>query len=252
MGAIIGAALAVTVLGSHGEERRRVLAIFLTAFFVVFFWAAYEQAGSSMNLFADKNTDLHVLGWEIPSSWFQSVNAGMIVLFGPVFAMLWGALARRGREPSTPLKMVLGLALLGVGFLFLVAGGGRADAGVRVSPLWLVAAYAYHTFGELCLSPVGLSYVTKVAPARFGSLLMGAWYLANAVANKVAGSLAAYTPTPGEAPAALQEGLGGFVQRVSQTNAGFFSIFVVMSLAAAAAMLLFVPLLKRLTASVKA
>jgi proton-dependent oligopeptide transporter, POT family len=229
-----------------------VLAIFLVAFFVVFFWAAYEQAGSSMNLFADKNTDLGVLGWEIPSSWFQSVNAVLIVTFGPVFALLWGALARRGREPSTALKMVAGLGLLGIGFLFLVAGGARADVGVRVSPAWLLAAYAFHTFGELCLSPVGLSYVTKVAPVRFASLLMGTWYLANAAANKLAGALAAYTPTPGQAPAALEGGLGGFVQRVSQTNAGFFSIFVAMSLLAAAAMFLFVPLLKRLTASVKA
>ncbi len=252
MGAVVGAALAATVLGTHGDERRRVLAIFLTAFFVVFFWAAYEQAGSSMNLFADKNTDLVVLGFEIPSTWFQSVNAVFIVLFGPVFAFAWAALARRGREPSTPLKLVAGLALLGVGFLFLVAGGARADGGVKVSPLWLVMAYAFHTFGELCLSPVGLSYVTKLAPARFASLLMGAWYLANAAANKLAGALAAYTPTPGQAPAAPEAGLGGFVQRVSQTNAGFYSIFVVMSLAAAAVMFLFVPLLRRLTASVKA
>jgi POT family proton-dependent oligopeptide transporter len=252
MGGVIGAALAVTVLGTHGEERRRVLAIFLTAFFVIFFWAAYEQAGSSMNLFADKFTDLTAFGWAFPSSWFQSVNAIFIVMFGPLFAALWVGLARRGREPSTPFKMVLGLALLGVGFLFLVVGGGRADGGVRVSPLWLVLAYAFHTFGELCLSPVGLSYVTKIAPARFASLLMGSWYLANAAANKLAGALAAYTPTPGEAPAAPQPGLGGYLQQASQTNAGFFTIFVVMSLAAAALMLVFVPLLRRLTASVKA
>jgi POT family proton-dependent oligopeptide transporter len=252
MGGVVGAALAVTVLGTHGEERRRVLAIFLTAFFVVFFWAAYEQAGSSMNLFADRSTDLAVLGFEIPSTWFQSVNAVFIVAFGPLFAALWVWLARRGREPSTPVKMVFGLTLLGVGFLFLVAGGARADGGVKVSPMWLVLAYAFHTFGELCLSPVGLSYVTKIAPARFASLLMGSWYLANAAANKLAGALAAYTPTPGAAPAAPQAGLGGYVQQVSQSNAGFFSIFVLMSLAAAALMLLFVPLLKRLTAGVKA
>ncbi len=252
MGAVIGAALAVTVLGTHGEERRRVLAIFLAAFFVVFFWAAYEQAGSSMNLFADKFTDLTVGGFEIPSSWFQSVNPVIILCFGPVFAMLWGALARRGKEPSTALKMVAGLALLGVGFLFMVAGGARADGGARVSPVWLLLAYSFHTFGELCLSPVGLSYVTKVAPVRFAALLMGVWYLANAAANKLAGALAAYTPVPGQAPAAVETGLGGFVQRVSLTNEGFFSIFVVMSFVAAAAMFLFVPLLKRLTASVKA
>ncbi len=252
LGAAIGGALAVTVLGTHGEERRRVLAIFLAAFFVVFFWAAYEQAGSSMNLFADKFTDLTVGGFDIPSSWFQSVNPTIILLFGPVFAGLWAALARRGKEPPTALKMVFGLALLGVGFLFLVAGGARADAGVKVSPIWLLLAYSFHTFGELCLSPVGLSYVSKIAPARFASLLLGAWYLANATANKIAGALAAYTPTPGQAPQVAEAGLGGVVQRLSQTNAGFFSIFVVTSLAAAGLMLLCVPLLRRLTSSVKA
>jgi POT family proton-dependent oligopeptide transporter len=252
LGAVIGSAFGVTFFGTSGEERRRVVAIFLAVFFVVFFWAAFEQAGSSMNFFADRNTDLAVLGFDIPSSWLQSVNAVAIVLMGPVFAGLWAVLARRGREPSTPMKMVLGLALLGVGFLFMVAGGARADAGVKVSPLWLVLAYLFHTFGELCVSPVGLSYVSKIAPTRFVALLMGAWYLANAVANKVAGSLAAYTPTPGEAPAAVQAGLGGLVQRAAQTHLGFFSIFVVSSFAAAAAMLLFVPVLRRLTASVKA
>jgi POT family proton-dependent oligopeptide transporter len=143
--------------------------------------------------------------------------------------------------------MVLGLALLGVGFLFMVAGGARADAGGRVSPLWLVLAFSFHTFGELCLSPVGLSYVTKVAPLRFASLLMGAWFLSNAVGNKLAGALASYKPMPGQAPAAAGEGLDGLLQRISQTNLGFFSIFVASSFLGAAVLLLFVPLLKRLT-----
>ena len=205
-----------------------------------------------MNLFADKNTDLTVGSFEIPSSWFQSVNPFVILLFAPIFAGLWGSLGRTGKEPSTALKMTMGLFLLGTGFLFMVVGGARADAGVKVSPMWLVAAYAFHTWGELCLSPVGLSYVTKVAPWRFASLLMGVWFLANAAANKVAGSLAAFTPVPGEAPPAPAEGLGGFIQQVAQTNRGFFTIFVVSSFAAAFIMLLCVPLLKRLTASVKA
>ncbi|HTT70358.1 MAG TPA: peptide MFS transporter [Anaeromyxobacteraceae bacterium] len=250
--AAVGAVVAYTVLGSHGEERRRVAALFLMAFFVVFFWAAYEQAGSSMNLFADKYTDLRLAGFEVPASLLQSVNPVMILLFAPLFAGLWSALGQRRREPSTPLKMVTGLFLLGVGFLFLVVGGGRADAGVRVSPLWLVAAYGFHTLGELCLSPVGLSYVTKISPPRFGALLMGAWFLANAAANKLAGALAAYTPTPGESPAATAGGLGGLLQRVSATNLGFYAIFVVSSFAAALLMLLAVPLLRRLTASVEA
>jgi proton-dependent oligopeptide transporter, POT family len=252
MGLVIGAALAITVLGTHGEERKRVIALFIVVFFVIFFWAAYEQAGSSMNLFADKNTDLHVGSMLVPSSWFQSVNPFAILIFAPVFAGMWTSLGKSGREPSTALKMVLGLALLATGFLFMVIGGTRADAGVLVSPFWLVAAYTFHTLGELCLSPVGLSYVTKVAPAKFASLLMGVWFLANAAANKIAGSLAAYTPTPGEAPRAPASGLGGFIQSVAATNHGFYMIFVVAGFSAAAIMLLFVPLLKRLTASVNA
>jgi proton-dependent oligopeptide transporter, POT family len=252
MGGVIGAALGITLLGSQGEERKRVIALFIVVFFVIFFWAAYEQAGSSMNLFADKNTDLHAGSFLVPSSWFQSVNPAAILIFAPVFAGLWTSLGRKGREPSTALKMVLGLALLATGFLFMVIGGARADTGVLVSPFWLVAAYTFHTLGELCLSPVGLSYVTKVAPVRFASLLMGVWFLANAVANKLAGSLAAFTPTPGEAPQARATGLGGFIQSVSATNHGFYMIFVVAGFGAAALMLLFVPLLKRLTASVKA
>jgi POT family proton-dependent oligopeptide transporter len=179
------------------------------------------------------------------------VNPFAILIFAPAFAALWSALGRRRKEPSTATKMVVGLVLLGVGFLFMTAGGRRADAGVLVSPLWLTGAYLFHTLGELCLSPVGLSYVTKVAPARFASLLMGSFLLANAAANKIAGALAAYTPTPGEARAVEVGGLGGFIQRVSETNFGFYSIFVVSSFVAAAVMLLFVPLLKRLTSSIR-
>jgi POT family proton-dependent oligopeptide transporter len=134
-----------------------------------------------------------------------------------------------------------------------VAGGKRADGGVLVSPLWLTGAYFFHTLGELALSPVGLSYVSKMAPARFAALLMGVYYLANAAGNKLAGALAGLTPLPGEAaPAEVGVGIAGFLQRVSGTNSGFYSIFVVSSFIAAAVMLLFVPLLKRLAASAKA
>lgn len=252
MGAVIGGALAISVFGSSGEERKRVIALFIVVFFVIFFWAAYEQAGSSMNLFADKNTNLQVGSFHIPSTWFQSVNALGILIFAPIFAYLWMRLSRRDREPSTALKMALGLFLLGTGFVFMMIGGARADTGILVSPLWLIAAYTLHTWGELCLSPVGLSYVTKVAPARFASLLMGAWFLANAAANKIAGWLASFAPVPGSQPETVSTGFGGFIQHVSQSYVGFYSIFVVMSFAAAIVMLMFVPLLKRLTASVKA
>jgi POT family proton-dependent oligopeptide transporter len=248
IGAVVGASFGITFLGTHGDERKRVSALFIVVFFVIFFWAAYEQAGSSMTLFADKSTDLHLGSRTLPSSWFQSVNPLAIMAFTPVFAFLWQWLGARGRDPSTPLKMVVGLLLLGAGFLFMLWGGRRADAGVLVSPWWLVLAYVFHTLGELCLSPVGLSYVTKLAPARFAALLMGTWYLANAAANKIAGAVAGLTPLPGEAHPEAAGGVAGFLQRVSATNAGFYSIFVVSSFAAAAIMLLFVPLLKRLAA----
>jgi proton-dependent oligopeptide transporter, POT family len=236
MGAVIGAALAIAILGSHGEERRRVFAIFIVAFFVVFFWAAYEQAGSSMNLFADRNTDLTLGGMvskPIPASWFQSVNPAYILIFSPVFAWIWTSLGKRGMEPSTAMKMVIGLFLLGTGFLFMVVGAKGADLGNRVSWMWLCSAYFFHTMGELCLSPIGLSYVTKVSPARFASLMMGVWFLSNAAANKLAGTIAA------------------MVEKIP-TLTQFYTIFVVSSFSAAFLMLLCVPLLKRLTSTVKA
>jgi len=251
LGVAVGVAFAVTVFGSHREERKRVLAIFLTAFFVIFFWTAYEQAGSSMNLFADRFTAMpRIGGWTMPSSWFQSFNPVLIILLAPLFAAMWIALGKRGKEPSTAVKMVLGLFLLGVGFLFLVEGGRRADAGAMASPVWLSLAYLFHTFGELCLSPVGLSYVSRLAPARYASLLMGAWYLANTIANKLSGALAGLTPTPGVARAEVAGGLAGYLQQVSSTNAGFFTLFVVIGLAGGVLMLLFVPLIHWLIASV--
>jgi POT family proton-dependent oligopeptide transporter len=243
-GIIIGAALGITLLGTHGEERKRVIALFIVAFFVVFFWMAFEQAGSSMNIFADRYTDRMVGSFRIPAPWFQSVNAGFILLLAPLFAALWAGLGRRNREPSTALKMAVGLFLLGLGFLFLVVGAHGADACVArvgeeaarsqcnvVSPMWLVLAYLLHTCGELCLSPVGLSYVTKVAPVKFASLLMGVWFLANSAANFVAGQLAAMTDT---------------ITKLST----FFSIPVYTSIGAGVLMLLMVPVLKRLTRTV--
>ncbi|MCR4341346.1 MAG: peptide MFS transporter [Gemmatimonadaceae bacterium] len=234
--AIAGMGVAAAVLaisGTRGEERNRVIALFIVVFFVIFFWMAFEQAGSSMNLFADRHTNMNVGGWEMPSSWFQSMNPLFILIFAPVFAMIWMALGRRGKEPSTPLKMVLGLVLLGTGFLFLVVAGRSVDQGFQVSAMWLTMAYLFHTLGELCLSPVGLSYVTKVAPYKFASLLMGAWFLASSAASYLGGWLAAQTETI-----------------TSQST--FFSIPVATSFGAAFLLLLLVPLLKRLTRSVKA
>jgi POT family proton-dependent oligopeptide transporter len=231
MAAAAGAVISVGILGTRGDERRRMIALFIVVTFGMFFWLAFEQAGSSLTLFADKNTDRNLGSFLVPASWFQSIQPLAIILLAPVMAFLWRALARRHREPSTSLKMVAGLALVGAGFLFLVFAGGPADRGVLVSPMFLVSAYLLHTVGELCLSPVGLSYVTKVAPARFGSLMMGVWFLATAAANYLGGFLAS------------------MMHEVPSLRS-FFMIPVVTSFGAAILMLALVPLLKKLTSSV--
>jgi POT family proton-dependent oligopeptide transporter len=217
--------------GTTAAERNRIIALAIVILFVVAFWAAYDQNGSSMNLFADKATNRKIEGFLVPTSWFQAVNPGFILLLAPFFALLWRRLQIAGREPSTPMKMVFGLALLGLGFVFMVIGGRRSDSGILVSPLWLIATYFFQTTGELCLSPVGLSYVTKVAPARFASLLMAGWFLANSAGDKLAGMVA---------------GLYG-----QMPNGSFFMIFVVSSLAASGLLYLLVPKTNRLTAGVK-
>jgi POT family proton-dependent oligopeptide transporter len=211
------------------DDWRRVLALVIVFVFAIAFWAGFEQAGSSMNLFADRHTNRLVGGFQIPTPWFQAINAFGILLFAPLFAWMWQSLSRRGREPSTAAKMVLGLVLLGMGFALLAVGGKISDGGVRVSPMWLLGAYTLHTWGELCLSPVGLSYVTKVAPARFASLLMAAWFLATSAGNKIAGSAAALA---GDMPSST-----------------FFSLFVISSLGAAALLFFMVPLVNRLTST---
>jgi POT family proton-dependent oligopeptide transporter len=171
------------------EEWHRILAILIMGFFVVFFWAGFEQAGGTMNLFADKQTDRMIFDWEMPATWFQSVNPLFVVLLGPLVSGLWALLDRKRIEPSTPVKMALGMIVLGLGFIILAIAQGRAETIGKVGILWLFIVYIFHTTGELFLSPVGLSMVTKLAPARLGSMLMGVWYLANAIANYLAGTL---------------------------------------------------------------
>jgi POT family proton-dependent oligopeptide transporter len=142
-----------------------------------------------MNLFADKLTDRHVGGWEIPASYFQAINPLGIVLLGPVIAAIWIRLDPSRYALPTPAKMAVGMIILGLGFVVLAVADARAHAIGSVGPWWLVAVYLLHTLGELCLSPVGLSMVTKLAPARLAALLMGVWLLANAAANYLAGIL---------------------------------------------------------------
>ena len=267
-------------------ERGRVLVIFLSAFFVIFFWAAFEQAGSSLTLFAERNTDrsatintqmgtvilcilafaallyyllqriMHIpielkrvftlLGvgalayavyqyingtpfnmTEVKASWFNSINALFILLLAPILSQVWIALGKAKAEPSSPKKQSLGLLFLSLGYL-VIAFGVKGDV-QKASMLWLVVLYFLHTLGELCLSPIGLSLVNKLAPARFTSILMGVWFLANAAANKLAGTLGALFP--GEGPTEI---LGYRIENLYD----FFLVFVVMS--GIAAVLLFV------------
>jgi proton-dependent oligopeptide transporter, POT family len=167
--------------GWSAEERKRAVAILVLFAASCVFWAAFEQAGSSLNLFGDRNTNRHVLNYEFPASWFQFVQPFFVITLAPIFAWLWLALGRR--EPSSPAKFALGLILGGMAFAIMVpaAGGGL------VSPWWLVFCYLFQTLGELCLSPVGLSAMTKLAPARAGGFVMGVWFLSISIGDWLAG-----------------------------------------------------------------
>jgi POT family proton-dependent oligopeptide transporter len=179
------------------EETDRMAVIFIITLFVVFFWAGFEQAGSSLTLYTDKYINREVFGFLIPTSWFQSVNPLFIVAFAPVTAGIWLALGRKGKDLSIPVKMGLGMILLGAGFLFMVGavmerGGDVQDQAVKASILWLLATYFFHTIGELCLSPIGLSMVSRLSPVALTSMLMGVWFLAPFVAQIAGGYIAAY------------------------------------------------------------
>jgi POT family proton-dependent oligopeptide transporter len=174
------------------EERRRLYVIGALFFAAALFWSVFEQAGSTLNLFADRNTRTALLGWTFPSSWFQSLNSLFIFALAPVFAWLWIRLASTRREPSSPAKFALGLVFVGAGFAILIVAARLAEQGIQVSPLWLALTYLLHTIGELCLSPVGLSAMTKLAPARIAGLMMGVWFLASSVGNYMGGRVASF------------------------------------------------------------
>lgn len=175
-------------------ERDRVWVILIVAFFVIFFWAAFEQAGASLTYFAEEQTDRRLFGTVVPASYFQSINAIAIVIFAPVFVWLWGTLGKKNMEPASPYKQAIGLFLLAVGYVVIALGVKGLQPGVKVSMMWLVSLYTIHTFGELCLSPIGLSMVNKLSPVKFASLLMGVWFLSTAAANKFAGTLSGLYP----------------------------------------------------------
>jgi POT family proton-dependent oligopeptide transporter len=284
------------------DERERIIVIFILAFFVVFFWACFEQAGASLTLFADQqvnraieiNISAYVIlvagallayyltkafGWffswslntiriiqvicvavlavltfggiikdlhfsEFPASWFQSINPLGIIVLAPVFTMLWGRLSKSNMEPSSPLKMALGLALVGLGYVIIAYAVHGVDANTKIAMFWLFALYIVHTMGELCLSPIGLSMVSKLAPIRLSSLLMGTWFLANAAANKFAGTLSALIPPgAGEAVADAHAKIPSFMGIEISNLFIFFCVFIALS---GGASLLLVLLYKKL------
>ncbi len=175
-------------------ERDRILVIYIIAFFVIFFWSAFEQAGASLTFFAQEQTNRNLFGWNMPASFFQIFNALFIVILAPVAVSIWSFLADRGKEPSSPVKQSMGLGFLALGYLFIAWGVSGIQPWDKVSMVWLVGLYLIHTIGELCLSPIGLSMVVKLAPVRFVSLLMGVWFMSTATANKFAGNLSALYP----------------------------------------------------------
>ncbi len=171
------------------EEWKRLGAIGVLFVFNILFWAIYEQGGSSLNIFADKCTDTTILGWPFPSSWLQTFQASFVIIFAPVFSFLWIKLG--DRQPSAPAKFAIGLLLLGIGIAIMVPASALAAQG-KVSPMWLIGVYLFEVLGELCLSPVGLSTVTKLAPVKFLGLTMGAWFFSTAFGNYLAGSLGGF------------------------------------------------------------
>jgi POT family proton-dependent oligopeptide transporter len=170
------------------DEKKRLGLIFFLFIGAALFWSGFEQAGSSMNLFAADLTDRVVFGWEAPASWLQSINPIFIILFAPVFGWLWLALGKW--NPSLPLKFGIGLILLGMGFLVMAWAAVSASPDHLVSPMWLVATYFLHTSGELCLSPIGLSATTKLSPKPLVGQMMGIWFMGAALGNLVAGLIA--------------------------------------------------------------
>jgi POT family proton-dependent oligopeptide transporter len=219
-------------------EKQGIGAIAVLAFFNIFFWMAFEQAGSSMTFFAEERTRHMFLGLKILAPYFQSVNSISVILLAPAFAWLWTHWEARGRAPSTAARFAMGLYLLGAGFVVLVIGAHFSDRGMRVSPLWLIATYVLHTCGELCLSPVGLSMVTKLAPARLASLMMGIWFFSMFISDLSAGLVAGMVDKVAK----------GQVFHLLGGQADFFLMFVVSTFAAGTLLLAISPLVRRLMA----
>ena len=220
------------------KEKQHIVVIFIIAAFVIFFWAAYEQAGVSLTYFADQQTDRHIFGWEMPTSYFQSFPAIFVVLLAPFMNLAWEVLRRFGHEPSSVMKQAIGLAFLSIGYMLIAFGVKDLGPNVKVSMLWLTGLYFIHTLGELSLSPIGLSLVSKLSPKHLASLMMGIWFMSTAVSNMLAGQLATLYPD------GSSKSLFGIIEIASLHD--FFMMFVALSGVAAIALACISPLLNRM------
>jgi POT family proton-dependent oligopeptide transporter len=174
------------------QEKQRIGVIMIVICFVTFFWMGFEQAGGTFNLYAKNYIDRSVFGWIVPTEWFQSINPLLILILGFPISGLWIYLAKKNKNPSIPVKMGMGMIVLAIGFIFMICavmqrGGENPDTAVKASIIWLVMTYLFHTFGELCVSPIGLSMVSKLAPTRMATLFMGMWFFSIFLANFLAG-----------------------------------------------------------------
>ncbi|WP_375289245.1 peptide MFS transporter [Qipengyuania sp.] len=238
---VFGAILVAYVLGTAvvklpAEDRDRIFAAMFLILVSIVFWALFEQAGNSLNLFTDRHVDRNFFGWEMPASMFQSLNAAYIFLLAPVFALAWTALGKRNAEPSAPFKFGLGVIQVGLGFLVLVWGAQSAGVDAAVPVIFIFLIYLLHTTGELCLSPVGLSAMNRLAPAHMASLIMGTWFFASATGNFAAGLISA---------AAGGEGLEG-EEAGKQVVLDVYSTVGWYAIAIGVAVLVIAPLVKKL------
>lgn len=238
--AVLIGLIGYSIVKLKGVERSRMFAAIYFVLAQIPFWALFEQAGSSLNLFTDRLVDKTVFGVEVPAPVFQSLNAGFIFIFAPIIAWLWIALAKRKMEPSTPVKFAFGVALAGLGFLALVGGMKASGVSGMTAVYFVFLIYWIHTMGELLVSPVGLSAVTKMAPARVVGLTMGAWFLYSGLSNYLAGVIARTTGA---------ETIGGQLTDVAAAKAGYAEVYTnvaYVALGVAAVMLLISPIIKAL------
>ncbi|MGB3607936.1 peptide MFS transporter, partial [Psychroserpens sp.] len=179
-------------------EKDRIVVLFISFILVIVFWGAFEQAGGLMNIYAMDNTNRMLMGWEVPASWFQSLNAMFIIFLGTAVAAYWAKRKLKGKVATSLFKMIIGLIIMGTGFFFMSAASAQFESTGSSAMYWLVLAYLFHTIGELCISPVALSYITKLAPLKYASLMMGVYFAMTGFGNKLAGLLGEASESLGE------------------------------------------------------